>query len=218
MPAPSQPLPASTLLVSELVPCILAGSDHPEIATGEPLSCLSIGGTWTRQVVADAAFDVHAELAATGFTLAPGEYTFVVDLDDATIQQMLGWPASRKLRSNPIRIVVGPPATLDEQLSALLRRAVRASIAGQFAEAERDATALLALYPQSVQALCIRAAAREGLGDIQGAITAYEAATAILESRGDTLANEFTHNHGVGACLQEIGENIDRLTNPPEEP
>jgi hypothetical protein len=196
----------NAVLTGELAPCVLIGAAHPEIAAGEPLDCVSTGVAWTRTAVGPMPHHLHAAVKSNADPLPPGEYTLLFMLEDESLRAILGCSAPTLLRSNPLRIIVGPTTNGDEQLTKLHRAASRALAAGNWADAIARAGDLLVLYPFSIDALCILGEAQAARGNTSAAIAAFTTARSILDAGADVK----TPAHASPHAKVDIGSRLDQ--------
>lgn len=184
-PAPSVPPGA---LVAALQPCLMVGDTTSAVVAGDALNCPPGSGiAWSMQPGSALfpGYDIWANVHADATTLPPGTYTLAFILNEPTLQSLLGATGARFLRSNPVPVVVGPPTTEDETLSALWRQGERAAVAHDWPLAASKATAIVDIYPSSVLALCLLGEARSEMADPGGAISSYTQALQALESNAD---------------------------------
>lgn len=165
----------------------------------------------------DPAWYLRAGLDGSPNALAAGDYTLVLVLADSTLATLLGPSATVALRSSPVLIHAGAPASQNEQLNLLLRAGERAAAAQQWTEAHQRAQDILAIYPTSVHALRLEGQAQEGLGDVNKAIAAWESALAVVDAGTDTASPEFALPATKTNTSYSISEEIEDLKNP-EQP
>ena len=79
------------------------------------------------------------------------------------------------------------PRSLEDRLERFYRGALYSLWANRLDEADANIRDLLALYPDSVDALAVRGKIAERRGDVAAAISAYEAALSLLNQGRDTI-------------------------------
>ena len=125
-------------------------------------------------------------------------------LDNPALESLFGPRATRELRSSPLKIIAGPSANEDEELSRLVRVARVAEGVGDWTTVAAKASQILSIHPKSVLALCLQGDALRSTGHEVEAITAFKAALEILEANADLRTPQFEDKLVRNGTIAEI--------------
>jgi hypothetical protein len=195
---------ANGALVARIEPCVLAGEREGDLGRNESVTCENVTGITWRIAPCESGHDLCAEIVSTSFDVPPGTYTMFVALPDPDILRRLGKHAPAELRSTCVRIVAGPAASPDEQLSARLNASKRAQAVGDLAGQRSAAEQILSSYPTSIEALWMLADAKQEQGDFAGALATFERALEILDEGLDVRTPEVQDPRGRAARCEAL--------------
>jgi hypothetical protein len=149
-----------------------------------------------------AAVHWQAELAST---LPPGSYTVDLATDALDEKARPVAPHASRVR---FEVREGSPDAMPE---IIRRQAVRAYVAGMFDVAEREATALLRLHPNSLEAYIVLGRVAEAQGRAPAARAALQRALELTTSGDDTLHRNMSLSR-IGDLREHLQSELARLS------